>query len=472
MKLKHKIFISMLTTTCLVLLFSITVMRISISHNFIEFVNEVEFNKLKGIREQLAKNYQKHSGWDTYRGNIRAWHEFLFSSGPTATLGTPHKLPPLYPENHPDMGPPLPMDPNSLHRRLSLFDADKQHIVGERGPSEKFDYYPIVLSGLTIGWLGLEHNSGVIRPLELEFMKKQTHAFYIVGAGAFLLALLISHVVANHLLSPIHALAKGTRAMREIDFDTRIEVKTKDELGDLAHEFNLMAQTLKQYEELRKNWISDISHELRTPVTVILSKVEALQDGVRQPTPDILNSLHNDIMRLGKTINELHLISMMDSESLAVKLEPVDILKTVKQSLDTFLIRFEHNQIQIQREWSENCHTKIKGDAELLHRVFVNLFENTLKYTDSPGTALISCSTSKTKVILMFADSAPGIPEGSMEAIFDRLYRVDQSRNRALGGSGLGLSICRQIIGMHHGTITAENSPLGGLMIKVELPLA
>lgn len=368
------------------------------------------------------------------------------------------------------------MDPNTLHRRLCLFDADKQYLAGnDYHPRDKITFQPIVISNQavskTIGWLGLKNLDKRINPLELEFLKRQTNSFYTLGAAIFILAIFISYIMSRHLLAPIRELVRGTKSMANFDFNTKIMVRSTDELGGLAKDFNIMAQTLQQYETLRKNWISDISHELRTPVAVIRSKIEALQDGIRVMTPTMLDSLHTDILGLGKLVNDLHLISLADSKNMSVNREPVNIFELINQCLDTFLIRLEQQKITIQTDWEKEDRLDINGDTILLTRVFSNLVENSLRYTDSPGTLKISHAIKRKVLNLYFEDSAPGVPDNCFETIFDRLYRVEQSRNRALGGSGLGLSIAKQIITNHRGTIEAFSSPLGGLKINIELPL-
>jgi len=484
MKLKYKFFIAFMITSFLILFLVVGVTQITVRNNFVRFVNNSEFDKLIKLENLLKQKYQLKGGWEGLYNNRAEWETFLLLSRPdNPGHEPPHPMPVDRPRNRkppPQLnrlaGPPSqdilkPDDPFTLHRRLCLFDADKQYVAGEYHPQDQFNYRAIVLSNQTIGWLGLKNRSEMIRPIELEFLKQQTHSFLIIGVGIFILAIIISYILSKHLLSPIQELAMGTRAMRNFDFNTKINVHSTDELGGLADDFNLMAQTLKQYETLRKNWISDISHELRTPVAVIRSKIEALQDGIREMTPELLGSLHNDVIGLGKLVNDLHLISLADSKNLPVNLEAVNLYELVDQCLDAFFIRFEQQQITIKTDWKKEDRLKIRADVNLLRRVFSNLFENTLRYTDSPGTLSISHGIKEDRLILVIEDSLPGVPDNSLNYIFDRLYRVEQSRNRSLGGSGLGLSIARQIITKHGGTIEACRSELGGLKVIIELPL-
>ena len=338
MKLKYKFFIAFIITSFLILILVVGVTQITIRKNFIHFVNNTEFDNLTKMKELLKQSYLHHNGWDDLLENHTAWRDLLFQSRPnypdTDFIPPPRFAHPQRKKQRPNPlpgppspGHPNPMDPNTLHRRLCLFDADKQYLAGnDYHPRDKFTFQPIVISNQTtsktIGWLGLKNLDKRINPLELEFLKRQTNSFYTLGAAIFILAIFISYIMSRHLLAPIRELVRGTKSMANFDFNTKIMVRSTDELGGLAKDFNIMAQTLQQYETLRKNWISDISHELRTPVAVIRSKIEALQDGIRVMTPTMLDSLHTDILGLGKLVNDLHLISLADSKNMSVNREP------------------------------------------------------------------------------------------------------------------------------------------------------
>lgn len=473
MTLKYKIFIALIATSCLILLLVVGVMQFTIRKNFIGFLNDVDFQKQTRMIDLLKKSYIRHSGWGVFKESPEMWYDLFDQarlvpggikkplSGPRG--GHPYDPGPAFVQNDP---PPPPLDD-----RMCLFDAQKNYVVGKCRLDSGFDYYPIVLSNRTVGYIGLENMADVRQPLELAFLKKQSRAVYIIGIGVIVLSLLVSYVISRQLLRPVNALALGTREMRRFNFETRVHVQSNDELGALAEDFNRMAVTLQQYETMRKNWISDISHELRTPVAVIRSKLEAVQDGVREMTPELLDSLHQDILGLGRLINDLHQISLIDSRNLSVNLKPVCIETLLNKSIEAFAIPYEQKGIVIQKAWETGALPVISGDAALLKRVFANLFENTLKYTDIPGILKLDCQVSQTHLIIEMQDSAPTVPTMYLESIFERLFRLEQSRNRALGGSGLGLSMSREIISLHQGTIIALPSSLGGLRLVIELPV-
>ncbi len=487
MRLRYKFFLALLTTSFLILVLLICVMQLFVYRNFADFVNRTELAKLETLTTNLSNEYKKNNNWEVFRNNPRYFIRILDKSLPLKNGNTrrpPHPDPEFRreqkqggkrfdqrPNRRRGFHPPPHPDPINPVTRLCLFDVNKKYIAGPLNPGNRFTYGKIALNNKTIGWLGLKLHADIRHPLEEGFFKAQKKAFLILGGGIFILAIIISYILSRHLLAPIKELVKGTKAMSSFDFNTVIQVNSKDELGRLADDFNHMAATLKQYEKIRKNWISDISHELRTPISILKGKVESFQDGVREVTPAALASLHNDIKRLEKLVEDLHLLSLADSASIFIQKKKIKPLKILNATLDSFQIRLEKQSIQVQTDLSVNTDFSFSASKEHLERLFSNLIENTLRYTDSPGELFIKCRITPKWFELTFEDSSPGVPEKSIELIFNRLYREDKSRNRALGGSGLGLSICRQIIESHNGTIKSDHSGLGGLKLTIKLPV-
>jgi two-component system sensor histidine kinase BaeS len=153
----------------------------------------------------------------------------------------------------------------------------------------------------------------------MAFLKQQARAFYMVGTIILALAALVAFLLSRHLLAPVQQLIKGTRRLTSRKFDTRINVSTTDELGQLAEDFNQMAQTLEKYEQLRQQWISDIAHELRTPLSILRGEIEALQDGIREASPERLDSLHGEVVHMSRIVSNLHDLSLAESAALHFK---------------------------------------------------------------------------------------------------------------------------------------------------------
>jgi two-component system sensor histidine kinase BaeS len=482
LKLSYKIFAAFTLTSIMVVVLMVAIMRFYVTRNFADYVNRSALERFSDFAAALATEYQQYQGWQSLKDNPGRWEEILQSSLPLRNFDG--RRPPLRPadlENKgsgnttADVRPPKPRNRSArLARRLALFDAAKLHIAGGRNgtPLDRYTLQEIRVNAKTVGWLGLHKRQYLSNPSVVLFLKQQTQAFYLIGGGILVLAAIVAFLLSKHLLAPIRQLTAGTRALAARQFDTRIDVQTKDELGLLAADFNTMAQTLEKYEHLRQQWISDISHELRTPLSVLRGEVEALQDGVREVNRDTLDSLYAEAQHLSKIVNDLHELSLADTGVLSIKKEPVDPVAVLSETFDHFKTRFEENQIAVQNHLENYPGISVIGDADRLQQLFSNLLENTLRYTDSPGTLKIWQERTQERLILFFEDSAPGVPQQSLPHLFDRLYRVDTSRGRSRGGSGLGLSICKSIVSALGGEIRAANSISGGLRIEIELLLA
>jgi two-component system sensor histidine kinase BaeS len=290
-----------------------------------------------------------------------------------------------------------------------------------------------------------------------------------VGLIVFILAGLVSYGLSRYILSPVNKLMAGTLALMDFKFDTHIEVGTKDELGLLAQDFNRMAKTLEAYEALKKQWVVDISHELRTPLSVLKGEIEAILDGIRPFSPERMESLHSEILYLEHIVNDLHLLSMADAGALTMKPKPIRPVEILKTTLVLFENRFEQEELTLVNRLT--CHKeKISGDRDRIRQLFSNLIDNSLKYTRKPGTLTLADRIENRMLIIVMEDSGPGVPPEAVDKLFNRLYRVDPSRNRG-GGSGLGLSICKTIVSAHGGEILAGTIKGSGLTITLKLPL-
>jgi two-component system sensor histidine kinase BaeS len=492
-KLAYKIFVVFLLTSCLVVALMVGIMRYYVGRGFADYVNKTALDNLDGLTSELAAVYEFNNGWHTLKDNSRGWRDILRSAlakgdlerfRPPArrddTPDTDHLDKPVAIKSNangvtdrPRSGTRLPKPFIRLARGLALFDADRNHVVGgsARGPADHYTLRSIPVDGRVVGWLGLHKREHLTHPLAISFLKEQTYGFYLIGGGILVLAAIVSFLLSKHLLAPVRQLANGTRSLAEFKFDTKIDVRSQDELGQLAMDFNRMAATLKKYETLRRQWLTDISHELRTPLAILKGEIEALQDGLRKPDQAGLDSLHLEVARLSKLVEDLHLLSLADSKSLLTKSDPVKLFEILDKMVNRFRPRLAKKGIEIDIMTGEGEGLIIHGDADQLAQLFTNLLDNSLKYTDSPGVLKIFERHTAQKLTLSFEDTAPGVPQDALERLFDRLYRVDQSRSRTTGGSGLGLAICKQIVVSHKGRIRGDHSPSGGLLIRIEFPL-
>jgi len=494
LKLPAKFFLAFLITSITIVVLMGVIIKLYADRAFFEYVHKMEVLQLDDLTVVLTEEYRKNNGWEQLKNDRQRWQDLLrprvFLTDKEAHSPRPGYLPPLPPEagnrERDDRGPaPVmtgdrppdedrdirrPRPPFAIEHRLTLFNARKQFVAGASFSPDDHTLREITVDGVTVGWLGMRNEKRLSRPHDVAFIKGQIMALYTIGAIALLLAAGMAFLLSRHLLAPVRQLIEGARALTARDFDARIKVETGDELGQLANDFNKMAAQLGLYEQMRRQWLSDISHELRTPLSILRGEIEAMQDGIRPIDSTAITSLHSEALRLGKLVDNLHDLSMADSGSLPMNRLPVQPGAVLREVLQKYLGRLAQRHITIIDELGEHPLT-IMADEERLSRLFCNLLENTVRYTESPGVLKVRQEQANELLILSFEDSGPGVPEGSLDRLFDRLYRVDPSRSRDLGGDGLGLAICKQIVQDHDGEIKASRAQLGGLLIEIVLPV-
>lgn len=222
-------------------------------------------------------------------------------------------------------------------------------------------------------------------------------------------------------------------------------------------------------ETLRRDFMADISHELRTPLSILTGEVEAVHDGIRPLTMATIESIRGEVTIIKKIVNDLYDLALSDSGVMQCKMKKVDLSEVLAFAVSQMHIKFEQKSIKLDLDITGKD-LWVNGDSQRLHQLFLNLLENSFRYTDDAGMLCIKASKNNMHVIVEFSDSSPGVNNAILPEIFKRFYTVDTSRNREHGGSGLGLSICKNIAIIHGATITAKESPLGGIKIDLVFP--
>jgi two-component system sensor histidine kinase BaeS len=438
--------------------------RWNFERGFLEYVASQEAETISGAAAELATLYQSDGDWEAFRRNPRRWNDFLRDS-------SNQRLPEPRPGPRQRPGRPPPPDPLDLGRRISLLDADGEAVIGPPGDRGSIGSVPILLDDAIIGYVTIAPRHELTDEIDRNFAREQKRSIYLIAAAALLLAAAISALLARQLTQPIRALASGARAISAGRYDTRITAARNDELGDLASDFNQLAQTLEKNQQSRQQWVADIAHELRTPLAVLRGELDAIEDGVRTFDAATRQSLQAEVARLTKLVSDLHDLSVYDEGGLDYQSESVDIGALLRRIAANSKNRLQDAGIELTEQLPDDA-VRVLADASRLEQLFANLIENTIRHTDAPGSLFISCTVGSENIEIGFADSTPGVPEHTLGRLFDRLFRVETSRSRHSGGSGLGLSICKAIVDAHGGSIQAMGSDANGLLIRVTLPLA
>jgi len=451
-------FLALTAVSLTTLALNAAVTRWNVERGFLGYIEEQEAATVSTAAVNLVDLYAESGSWAQLRNHPRRLGALLRPEAPERrSQGTRGGRPP-------------PPDPLDIRRRVSLLDADGRPVVGPP-PEPDAARRPLELDGQIVGFLSVAPRNALTDELDRRFVREQEHSIMLTAAAALVLAASISALLARQLTKPIRALASGAHAITAGNYRTRIERSGEDELGDLANDFNRLAETLESNQTARKRWIADIAHELRTPLAILRGELEALEDGVRQFDASTQKSLQAEVSRLTKLVADLHDLSVYDDGNLDYELLELDVSALLETSLETARTRLDAANIELTLKLPKS-EIRVLADDERLEQVFFNLVENTIRYTDFPGHLRISCGSTSNMAVIEFADSGPGVPDRALEHIFDRLFRVETSRSREFGGSGLGLAICKAIVEAHDGTIRAAHSALGGLRIEIRLPLA
>ncbi|MES2130452.1 MAG: ATP-binding protein [Pseudomonadota bacterium] len=487
----------------------------NLQRGFIAYLNEMQAQDLDQLRDLLAERYKREGNFEWLRRKPRALREVLDQMkmqiqaepagrghrrpprheddegpAPRREAGVDGRPPPLdeggddrpppprgRADDRPDAPPPHARppqgarDPMGFAARVSIKDADGSVLMGppEFPPGEE---RAIIVGGKTVGVMRLQplRQATGANASATGFLQKQLRDIFILSAFLIGLSVLAALWLARHLLRPVAALRDVTRRIARGDFGARAPLLSRDELAELALHVNEMAQALQDSEQQRRKMLADISHELRTPLTVIRGEIEALLDGIRKADPRALESLHAEVLRLNKLVEDLHQLTLGDAGDLSFQWQELDLAELLRPLLERYRLRADKAGLDLQ--WTlPDAPVTLEGDSGRLTQVFLNLLENSVRYTDAGGRIAVAMTAGPSGAEVSIDDSAPGVPAGAHASLFERLYRVDSARTRESGGSGLGLAIVKMLVDAHGGSITATASPLGGVRMTVRLPL-
>ena len=293
----------------------------------------------------------------------------------------------------------------------------------------------------------------------------------IGGLLAVALALALTFWLSRRISAPVHAMTKAVRRLGQGDFAQRVNVRGNDEVAELGRSFNSMAQGLEQAEQLRRNMGSDAAHELRTPLSNISGYLEAIKDGVAQPDSETIQSLHEEAVLMGKLVNDLQELTLADAGELILSRRPEDIADTIRKAISAMQPKIDLGGLSVHLNVPAG-RLSCDIDSQRIGQVLRNLLANALTHTPDGGSITVSARESGNQVEVIVSDTGEGIPPGDLPHVFDRFYRVDRSRTRDTGGSGLGLTIVKRLVEAHGGTIQVQSEPGKGSRFTFTLPKA
>ena len=464
MRLKYQLFITLLIASALLIAVMFLVSSLSFSRGFLGYINDTVTERLAPLVVELENQYEQDGNWQQITTDESIWPTLLKASGiDSGRRRDRHQRPPdKKKHNHPPKN-------TRLHSRLVLADNNKQAIIGRLYQGSR-TWLPIQQDDTVVGYLGFNRLQRPDSQFDQAFERQQKKSFALAGITMVLLSALLAVPLAARIVKPIIKVKGTVDEISQGNYSHRITTNRRDEIGDLAKDINKLGASLEHSRDARQRLFAETSHELRTPVAVLQSELEAMQDGIRDINKSSIDSLHSETLRLNRLIDDLHTLSLADAGSLDYQMEPVNISLLIEEKLEKYSSITPDISVSFQGTQST---TTILADKQRLEQLIDNLMQNTMRYTDKPGTLDIKLVPDGTnKVSLVWSDSAPGVSTDALNQLFDPLYRTEASRSRETGGAGLGLSIVAKIMQAHNGTCKATHAPPGGLSIQLTFPTA
>ncbi len=328
------------------------------------------------------------------------------------------------------------------------------HVGARLSPQNMAQAVPIRAGGRIVGWALFK---GPLQPPaatspEAVFLNRIRLAIALAAIAASLLALLLGALLARSITKPVKTLTAATKRVAQGELGLQVQVKSHDELGELAASFNHMSSDLAEASRLRKQMTADIAHDLRTPLTVILGYAEALADGKMAGDSEIFTAIHEEAQHLQRLVEDLRLLSLADAGELALHRQPVAPVQMLQRLQRARQLQARQRGIRLQIEADPDLPT-IFIDPERMMQALYNLIDNALRHTPAGGQVRLCARSREGRVQLMVADTGSGIAAEDLPHIFERHYRSDKARARDDGSSGLGLAIVKAIVELHGGTI-------------------
>lgn len=328
---------------------------------------------------------------------------------------------------------------------------------------------PIKLDGVQVGTLILGSTEAYAF-LQKDFNQSVARWTGIAGVLALLIGAAAGVLTSRRITGALGSLSSATRQLAARDFSHRVAVGGEDELAQLGEAFNSMADRLEHSEKLRRNLVSDVAHELRTPLSILRGNFESIQEGVLNPTPDVILSMHDEVLRMGRLVSDLQELSLAEAGRLRLHKQRME----VGTLLDRVAVPFQAEASSRGVEFRVQVDPKlpeVEIDPDRIAQTILNLLTNALRHTSSGGSITLKAALEERCLRVSVSDTGSGIDPQDLPYIFDRFYRAEKSRSRASGGAGLGLAIAKGFVEAHGGQLQVESELGKGSTFRFCIPL-
>jgi signal transduction histidine kinase len=366
-----------------------------------------------------------------------------------------------------DLRPALDLAANA-DARLQVVDGRGTRIAATEPAPKSGAAQPVavVIDSARVGTALIEFRSSGLLPADQRLRSRLVTATAVVGGIAAALAVVVAVVVGRRITRPLQDLTRAVKAMERGDLEARVGTRsTAAELHELASGFDQMADALARQDQLRQALVADVAHELRTPVAVLQATCESILDGVTEPSVETARSMHEDVLRLKKSIEDLGTLTSAETAGLRLVRAPVDLSQVAKEAAEVHRQRFAAAGVTLS---SELVPVVVHGDEARLFQIVSNLLVNAAKFTPSGGTVGLVVRPDGDAALIQVADTGVGIGVDELPHVFERFWRGRAAAGRE--GSGIGLAVVAELVRAHEGTVAVDSVADHGSTFTVRLP--
>lgn len=338
--------------------------------------------------------------------------------------------------------------------------------------NERAESVPIQVDGQRVGILiaNSQMMHGVTDTAAQDFLAQVNRSILLGGVAAATIALVLGFLLFRQITAPLNALATASDKIATGDLTARASVRGDDEIARVGRSFNAMADQLARSETARQNMLADIAHELRNPIGVIQSHLEAMMDGVFPMDVEQVTSLHDETLLLARLVGDLRELALADAGQLTLNRAPTDLRALIERVVNAFQAQANEREITLTASVPENI-PPLNIDAQRIEQVLRNLLSNALRYTPANGVVMVTATQEKKLARVQVHDTGAGIAPEGLPHVFERFWRGDKARSRTQGSTGLGLAIAKQLVEAHGGEIGVESEPGKGTTFWFTLPI-
>jgi len=333
--------------------------------------------------------------------------------------------------------------------------------TGDLGPPREL---PITVDGTRVGTLVVRVPQGAVPAIDQDFRNSVNGLLAVGSLVAGLVALAVGLIFARRAATPIADLTGAANDLAAGRRESRVTVASTDEIGQLSASFNAMADQVEREDELRRMFTADVAHELRTPLAILRSQLEAVQDGVSQPTPQVIASLHDETVRLSRLVADLETLASADAATFTLDRRPTSLNALIRDLTSGLAERFTEAGLDLRTDLAQ---VTVDGDPDRLRQIGTNLLTNARKFVASGGTVTVTLRDDGDWAELQVTDTGPGIAPDELRRVFERFFR---SRTAHAGGSGIGLAVVAELVAAHGGHVTVDSELGHGTTFRVRLP--